>query len=69
LLFLLFGLQVTCNGEAVSGKFEVRVDPTHLRFTLHPDRALNLLTPGPFSVGQFAALCQHLARREAGAIV
>ena len=36
----------------MSGKFEVRVDPTHLRFTLHPDRALNAITPGTFSVGQ-----------------
>lgn len=40
------GLQVECDGDAVSGKYEVRVDASHVRFTFRPDRALNPMQPG-----------------------
>jgi len=49
LFFLFLGLQLKCNGDVVPGKYEVRVNATHLRFTFLPDRALNPMKPGPCS--------------------
>ena len=46
LYFLFLGPQLTCNGAVVPGKYEVRVDASHLRFTFRPQRALNPMQPG-----------------------
>ena len=61
-LDVLLGLQLTCDGVAVSGEFEVRVEALRLRFTFRPDRVLNPMKPGPCS----AQLACNLATARQG---
>ena len=40
--------QVTCDGVAVRGEYNVRVDKEKLLFTFYPDRESNPLKPGQY---------------------